>query len=138
MIRKLFILAVVLANAVKGQPGSGSFVFEAIVRVVVGAAALLSPATAAFALMDVFGVWSLLCGAAAIAAAIALRRELSGEWPLPLAGFLSLICGTVAFLGIGVDDLRWVIGSYAMFFALIVFALAFRLRQLAEEMAAVR
>jgi uncharacterized membrane protein HdeD (DUF308 family) len=130
------ILALIIAIGVKGQSGFGSLLFEATVRVAVGAAAFASPAATALALVDVFAVWALLSGAAAITAAIALRKDLSGEWPLPLAGFLSLVCGTLPLLGVGSSDLRWVIGPYVMSFALTLLALALRLRQLQEEIAA--
>jgi hypothetical protein len=42
---------------------------------------------------------------AAIAVAIALRRDMAGEWPLPLAGVVSLLCGMLLLLGIGAPDL---------------------------------
>ena len=130
------VLALIVAIGVKGHGGFGSLLFEAIVRVVVGAAAVAAPAATAYRLVDVFAAWALLSGAASISVAIALRKELSGEWPLPLAGSLSLLCGTLALSGVGVPDPRWVIGPYMWLFALIVLSLTLRLRQLSEEIAA--
>jgi uncharacterized membrane protein HdeD (DUF308 family) len=130
------VLALIVAIGVRGHPGFGSLLFDAIVRVLVGAAASVAPAATAYRLMDVFAAWALLCGAASIAAAIALRKDLSGEWPLPLAGSLSLLCGALALSGVGRADPRWIIGPYLWFFALIVLSLTVRFRQLSEEIAA--
>jgi uncharacterized membrane protein HdeD (DUF308 family) len=81
-----------------------------------------------------FAAWALLCGAASIAAALALRKTLSGEWPLPLASALSLLCGALALSAAGRSDPRWVIGPYVWLFALMVLATV-RLRQLAKQIA---
>ncbi|HVZ22216.1 MAG TPA: DUF308 domain-containing protein [Vicinamibacterales bacterium] len=130
------VIALIIAIGVKGHEGFGSFLFDAIVRVVVGAVVFAAPAATAYRLVNVFAVWALLCGAASIAVAIALRKDLSGEWPLPLAGLLSILCGVLALSPVGVPDPGWVIGSYVWLFALIVLSLALRLRQLAEEIRA--
>jgi uncharacterized membrane protein HdeD (DUF308 family) len=129
------ILALILAIGVKGLPGFGSLLFEAVVRLGVGIAAVVSPAATALALVDVFAVWALLSGAAAIGAAIALKRDMAGEWPLPFVGSLSLLCGTL-LLAVGAPELKWVVGSYSILFALTLLALTSRLRQLAAEIAA--
>jgi uncharacterized membrane protein HdeD (DUF308 family) len=130
------IFALIVAIGVKGRPGFGTLLFEAIVRIAVGTVALVSPAATALALDAVFAVWALLSGTAAIAVAIALRRDMAGEWPLPLAGVVSLLCGMLLFLGIGAPDLKWVVGPYSLLFALTLLALTLRLRQLAAEIAA--
>jgi uncharacterized membrane protein HdeD (DUF308 family) len=128
------VLALILALSVNGVPGFGSLLFEALVRVGVAIFAFASPARAALALNDVFAGWAVLSGIAAIAVAVALRRELSGEWPLPLAGAVSVLSG-VLLVTVGAPDLRWVAGPFALLFALTLVALARRFRQLAEEIA---
>jgi uncharacterized membrane protein HdeD (DUF308 family) len=129
------VLALIVALAVRGAPGFGSLLVEALVRLGVAIVAFASPARAALALTDVFAAWAMLSGVAAIAVAVALRRELSGEWPLPLAGAASLVCGLL-LVTIGAPDLRWVAGPFALLFALTLVALASRFRQLAAEVAA--
>jgi len=131
------LLALVVALGVKGAAGFGSLLFEALVRLGVGILAFVSPGWTALALPDVFAAWAVLSGVAAIATAITLRRDLTGEWPLPLAGFTSLLCGGLLLLGFRHQSLEWVIGPYAILFALTLLALALRLRQIAAEIAAV-
>jgi uncharacterized membrane protein HdeD (DUF308 family) len=127
-------LALILALGVKGVPGFGTLLFEALVRIAVAIFAFASPARTALALNDVFGAWAVLSGIAAIAVAVALRRDLSGEWPLPLAGAVSTV-GGILLVTIGAPDLRWVAGPFALLFALTLVALALRFQQLAEEIA---
>jgi len=129
-------IALIIAIAVKGVPGFGSLLFEAIVRLGIGTAALVAPAATALALADVFAVWALLSGAAAIATAIALKRDMAGEWPLPFAGFVSVLCGVLLLVGPRPPDLKWIVGPYAILFALTLLALTLRLRQLGAEIAA--
>ena len=129
-------LALIAALSIKGVPGFGSLLFEAIVRLGAGVLAFASPGWTALFLPDVFAAWAVLSGVAAIATAIALRRDLSGEWPLPLAGFTSLLCGGLLLLGFRHQSLEWVIGPYAILFAVTLLALTLRLRQVAAEIAA--
>jgi uncharacterized membrane protein HdeD (DUF308 family) len=128
------VVALRLALSVKGIPGFGSLLFEAVVRIGVAVAAFASPARVALALNEVFGVWALLSGIAALGVAVAIRRDLSGAWPVSLAGTVSVLCGVLLFT-IGAPDLRWVAGPYALLFASTLLALALRLRQIAEEIA---
>jgi uncharacterized membrane protein HdeD (DUF308 family) len=129
------MLALLVALSVKGVPGFGSLLFEALVRLGVAAFAFASPARMALALPDVFAAWAVLSGVGAIAVAIALRRELTGEWPLPLAGAVSVLAGVLLAAGPGAPDLRWVAGPYALLFAFTLLALGLRFRQLAHEIA---
>jgi uncharacterized membrane protein HdeD (DUF308 family) len=128
------VLALLLALSVKGVSGFGSLLFEALVRIGVATFAFAAPARAALALNDVFAAWAVLSGIAALAVAAELRRDLTGEWPLPLAGVVSVLCG-VLLVTIGGPDLRWVAGPFALLFALTLAALALRFRQLAYEVA---
>jgi uncharacterized membrane protein HdeD (DUF308 family) len=128
------VLALILALSVKGVPGFGSLLLEALVRLGIAIFAFASPARAALALDEVFAAWAFLSGLVAITVAVALRRDLSGEWPLPLAGAISVLCG-VLLVTVGAPELRWVAGPFALLFALTLVALALRFRQLAEEVA---
>jgi uncharacterized membrane protein HdeD (DUF308 family) len=129
------VLALIVAFSVKGLPGFGSLLFEALVRLGVAMCAFAAPGRTALALDTVFGAWAIVSGVAAIAVAIALRRDLAGEWPLPLAGAVSLLAGTLLVAGLRAPEVQWVIGPYALIFALTLVALALRLRQLAYEIA---
>jgi uncharacterized membrane protein HdeD (DUF308 family) len=62
---------------------------------------------------------------------------MSGEWPLPTAGTLSLATAALllAIRNVGTSTLAWVIGPYSVLFGLALMVLAVRLRHLALEMA---
>ena len=130
-------LAFMVALGTKGVPGFGSLLFDAIVRLGAGVLAFTSPGWTALALPDVFAAWAVVSGLAAITTAVALRRDLTGEWPLPLAGFTSFLCGGLLLFGFRHQSLEWVIGPYAILFAVTLLALALRLRQVAAEIAAI-
>jgi uncharacterized membrane protein HdeD (DUF308 family) len=129
------MLALLVALSVRSVPGAGSLLFEALVRLGVATVAFVAPARVALALGTIFAAWAILSGIAALAVAIALRRDLAGEWPLPLAGAVSVLFGILLAVGPGAPELQWVMGPYAMLFALTLLALALRFRQLAFEIA---
>jgi uncharacterized membrane protein HdeD (DUF308 family) len=130
------LVALLIARSVKGLPGFGSLLFEAVVRMGTGVLAFASPASIALALRGVFGMWALLSGLAALAAAVALRKDMTGEWPLPLVGAFSLFFGATLVLGAGrYVEIPWVIGPYSLLYGFTLLALALRLRQLAFEIA---
>jgi uncharacterized membrane protein HdeD (DUF308 family) len=128
-------LALVVALTLRGLPGFGGTLLEALVRIAAGVVAFANPALTALMLRQVFAVWAILSGVAALVTARALARDLSGEWPLPLAGAMSVISGAMLMLGVAPPELPWVLGPYALLFAATLLVLALRLRQLAEEMA---
>ena len=129
------VLALVVAFNVKGLPGFGSLLFEALVRLGAAMCAFAAPGRTALALDAVFAGWAIASGIAALAVGVALRRDLAGEWPLPLAGSVSLLAGAMLITGPRPPELQWVMGPYALIFAWTLLALALRLRQLAYEIA---
>jgi uncharacterized membrane protein HdeD (DUF308 family) len=133
------VIALIVALGARGAPGFGAPLLEASVRVGFGVLAFVSPGITALAMADVFAAWAVLSGGAAMAVAIALRRDLSSEWPLPLAGAFSLFFGLLLLWGPSPPPERqWVFGPYAILFGVTLLALTLRLRQLAYEMAADR
>jgi len=129
-------LALVLIVATRPERGAGALLFEALIRLGVGFYALAFPDRTALMLLYVFAVWAIASGAAALAVARALSGELEGEWPLPLAGTLSMVCGLLPLVVAPSLDARWIMGPYALLFGFTLLALSMRLRQLALEMAA--
>jgi uncharacterized membrane protein HdeD (DUF308 family) len=127
-------LAVSAALDVESSAGFTSLLFEALMRVAAGAIALFAPAMTVLAFPRVFGAWWVLSGLAALTVASALRDEFTGEWPLPLAGAVSVLLGVLLLTGAGAAfDLAWIVGYYLLFFGTMLLALALRLRQLAAE-----
>jgi len=130
-------LALIVALSVSGASGFGSLLFEALVRIGVGIFAFIAPGHTALAMPGIFAAWAVLSGLAAMAVAMALRRDLAGEWPLPVAGALSVLFGVLLAAGPArAVTMDWVFGPYAFLFGLTLLALTLRLRQLAAEIAA--
>jgi uncharacterized membrane protein HdeD (DUF308 family) len=81
-------------------------------------------------LLYIIAIWAIFTGIAEIVAAVALRRELEGEWVLFLVGVLSVILGVVMAVlpGVGVLSLIWLVGLYALAVGVAMIVLAFRVR----------
>jgi uncharacterized membrane protein HdeD (DUF308 family) len=128
--------ALILAFSARGNPGFGTFLAEGIFGIAAGLVTFFYPAITAIALLGVIAAWAILTGVAAIATAILLRRELAGEWPLPVAGGLSLLLGILLLLQpmAGALAVVWLIGTYALLTGAVMIALAVRLRQFAHEL----
>jgi uncharacterized membrane protein HdeD (DUF308 family) len=131
------IAALTMAIPSKGLPGFGSLLFEGLTGIAAGILTFLYPGLTAMALLAVIAAWAIMTGIAAIATAMALRKEMTGEWPLPFVGIFSIILGFLLILrpGEGAVALVWMIALYALLAGVIQMVLAFRLRQLAHEMA---
>ena len=130
------IVALAIAIDVKALRGFGSLLFEALVRLGGGLIAMGEPGVVLTFPRFLAG-WALLTGIAEAVVALVLRRELSGEWPLPFAGAVSVIVALLLLLTpipIGVPALRWLVGPYAIIFGVTLMAFARRLHQLAQEM----
>jgi uncharacterized membrane protein HdeD (DUF308 family) len=114
-----------------------SLAVEGLVSIAAGVAALVIPGAAAIALVYVVGAWALLTGALRIAAAIRLRRVITGEWRLMLGGIASLVFGALLMLAPAVGALAIVlwIGAYALVAGAALLALSFRVRSLNADVA---
>src|SRR5215475_7331924 len=92
------------------------------------------PATTALVFLYYIGIWAILTGIFELAAAIRLRKEITGEFWLGLAGVLSIAFGILLFVTpqSAAFALTIWIGAYALVFGVMVLLLAFRLRRFAE------
>jgi uncharacterized membrane protein HdeD (DUF308 family) len=95
-----------------------------------GLVALAWPGVTALVLLYVVAIWPILSGVAEVIAAVALRREIEGEWVLFLVGVLSVVLGvTMTVLpGVGLLSLIWLVGLYALAIGVAMIVLAFRVR----------
>ena len=102
---------------------------EGILGVVAGVFAFLIPGITALVLLMLIAAWAIVTGAFEVAAAIQLRKHITGEWLLALAGVASIIFGALLVLNPGPGALAvvWLIGAYAIVFGGLLIALGLRL-----------
>ncbi len=114
----------------------GAFVVEGIIGVVAGILTFAWPSMTALALVYFIAIWSIATGVFELVAAMRLRKHISGEWLLALAGVASILFG-VALMAVpiaGALVLAIWVGVYALVFGGSMIALGFRLRRWANTM----
>jgi uncharacterized membrane protein HdeD (DUF308 family) len=125
------VLAVISAIRGRGEKERWWLVLlEGVFGIGAGIVALLWPGITALALLYVIAAWALVTGGLEIAAAIRLRKVITGEWLLALSGVASVALGIVLALFPGPGALALVlwIGAYALVSGVLFVVLAFRLR----------
>jgi uncharacterized membrane protein HdeD (DUF308 family) len=112
-------------------------IVQGLFGIAAGVLTMLWPAITALALVWFIGAWAVVTGALEIAAAIRLRRVISGEWMLILSGTLSIVFGILvfAFPAAGAVGISWILGAYAAAAGFVLIALAMRLRTQAPAIA---
>ncbi|HEY8335830.1 MAG TPA: HdeD family acid-resistance protein [Tardiphaga sp.] len=110
----------------------GLLIFEGLLNVVVGIAAVLLPGLTVVAFVWLIAAWAIISGALMTAAGFKLNID-HGRWWLVLGGLLSLAYGALLIIAplIGAVVLTWWLGAYALVFgvALLVFSFKLRSRQ---------
>jgi len=117
-------------RAVSSHERWGSLLIEGIAGIAAGGVTILWPAITALALVYVIAAWAIVTGIFEIAAAMKLRRHISGEWLLALSGILSVIFGVLIMVApiAGALVIAIWFGAYELVFGALLAALAFRLR----------
>ena len=113
-----------------GEPRWLMLLFSGVLSVAIGILTLVTPRVTAIVLLYLIAGWAIVTGVGEIAAAIRLRRVITGEWLLIVAGALSVAFGLLLALSPRVGALAvalW-IGAYALAFGVLLIALALRLR----------
>ena len=95
-----------------------------------GIATFFWPGLTALTLILIIGTWAIAIGLLQIIAAVRLRKHIRGEWLHALSGLLSVVFGLAVVLrpGAGALAFAWLIGWFAVFFGVVLIAMAFRLR----------
>jgi uncharacterized membrane protein HdeD (DUF308 family) len=126
------VLSIVSAVRRRGADRWWLLLLQGIVGIGAGVVTLLWPGITAIALLVVIAAWALVGGVLQVAAAIRLRKVITGEWLLALSGVLSIALGVllVVFPGPGALALVIWIGAYAFVFGILLLVLGFKLRGL--------
>ena len=86
-------------------------VLEGVMGVAVGVLTFVWPDITALALLYLIAAWALVTGGLEIAAAIRLRKVITGEWLLVLSGIASVALGVMLILFRNPARWRWFSGS---------------------------
>jgi uncharacterized membrane protein HdeD (DUF308 family) len=100
-----------------------------VLGIVAGVVTFAWPGLTALSLLYVVAFWAIATGAFQVIAAIALRRELEGEFWMALGGLASIVFGAllVASPGDGLVTLVWLVGIWSIVFGVSSLGLAYRL-----------
>jgi uncharacterized membrane protein HdeD (DUF308 family) len=112
------------------------FAIEGIAGIALGIVTLVWPDSTTIALLALIAAWAIVTGVLEVVAAFALRNAISNEWLLGLAGLASIAFGVILALQpqAGALAMIWVIGTYAIFFGVLLIALGFSLRSLGQRL----
>lgn len=134
LIDGIFAAAAGIA-AVGAESRWWALLLAGLAGIAVGVLTFLWPHMTGLVLLYVIAAWAVATGVFEIAAAIRLRRAITGEWLVAFYGVLSIFIGTVlfAFPGDGAIGLAWLIGVYALVIGVLQIILSVRLRGLKKE-----
>ena len=107
-------------------------VLVGVAGIILGVLTFAWPDVTALALLYLIASWAIATGVFEIVAAVELRKAIENEWLLGLGGLASVLFGLllIVFPGSGALGLIWLIGTYAVFFGILLIALGLRLREL--------
>jgi len=123
----------------RGQPRWWSLLVGGLLGIAVGVLTFLLPHITAVALLALIATWSIFVGVAEVSAAIKLRKVITGEWVLMLAGLASVAFGVflLARPSLGALTVVLWIGASAVTSGILVTGFAFRVRSWGHSPAAV-
>jgi uncharacterized membrane protein HdeD (DUF308 family) len=100
-----------------------------VLGIVASIVTLVWPGITALSLLFLVAVWAITMGVFQVVAAIALRREIEGEFWMGLGGVMSVVFGIVLIVspGTGFLALVWLLGAWAIAFGASCLGLAYRL-----------
>ena len=129
IVNGLFTIVAAVAGR-RGEPHWVSLLISGVLSAALGVLTFLAPAITTIVLLYIIAAWAIVTGISEIVTAIRLRRVITGEWLLIVAGALSVLFGILLIVSPGAGALAvtlW-IGTYAIMLGILLLALAFRLR----------
>lgn len=127
---------VLLGFAFRAEGRKAAYVVRGLLGIAAGVVAFLYPGLTALSLYVLIGVWALMAGAAELAIAFAIRKDVANVAGLVLAGVLSLACG-IALLALplaGIVALIGLIAAYAIVNGIVLIAAGVRIHNLLGPM----
>jgi uncharacterized membrane protein HdeD (DUF308 family) len=130
---------VTMASAIKNRATASHWwlwLLLGLLGVVAGAIGLLSPATAAGALLLLISAYAIVTGVLMIWAGFKLRTEIEREWLLWLLGAVSVLFGLllIAQPAAGLLGFVWVIATWAVAEGILKILLAFKARRFGAKL----
>jgi uncharacterized membrane protein HdeD (DUF308 family) len=125
------ILSLVLATKTpKGYPKVGSLILGGLLGILAGLLAFVMPGITALGLLILIAAWAIVTGIMELVAAVRLRKIITNEWLLVLAGIASVVFGVLLLFqpAAGALVLIWWIGAWALLSGILLMILAFRMR----------
>ncbi|WP_037357815.1 HdeD family acid-resistance protein [Amycolatopsis orientalis] len=121
------------------RPGDGAhriaYALLGVLGLIAGIMTLVWPGVTVLVLATLVGAWAVVTGIMEIAAAIRLRKQITGEAFLIVAGALSVVAGVLVLFHpiAGAYGVALLIGIYAVVYGVTLVVLSFRLRSLAKS-----
>ena len=105
-----------------------------VLGIVAGVVTFAAPGLTALSLLYLVAFWAIAMGTFQVIAAIALRREIDGEFWMVLGGLATIVFGAflVAFPGEGLLSLVWLVGIWSVVFGVSSLGLANRLHKVSS------
>jgi uncharacterized membrane protein HdeD (DUF308 family) len=125
--------AALLIALARGEAGARKHAWSVgimgVLGIVISIVTLVSPGITALSLLYIVAFWAITMGVFQVVAAIALRREIEGEFWMGLGGVMSVVFGTLLIVspGTGLVTLVWLLGAWAIAFGASSLGLAYRL-----------
>jgi len=109
-----------------------SFGAMGVLGIGIGVVTFFWPSVTALTLLSFVAFWAIAMGVLQMTAAIALRKEIDGEFWLGLGGLVSIAFGIllVVFPGDGLVSLVWLVGAWAIAFGVSSFGVSYRLHEI--------
>ena len=126
------ILSLFVAAKARKKSRIASLILGGLLSILAGLLTFFMPGITALGLLILIAAWAIVNGVMEIVAAIKLRKVITNEWLLILAGIASVVFGVLLFLqpAAGALVLVWWIGSFALVFGILLLILAFKMRNL--------
>ncbi len=135
LVDGLFALADAARNTPTTRPHRAWHILDGLLGVAAGIVTFVWPGITALALLFLIGVWAVVSGAVRLWMSIEAGRMIPYPWLAGLSGVLSIVFGVALMItpGAGALVITWLIGWYAVVFAVALFAVSWHVRRIERD-----